>query len=297
MNALMDRGQTSRALPVNARILPSLSLLVLACGCGSASDRPSAATPGEPPAKTLPGVTSYCDYDQRLPLGAYDLLNNAFAQNKATEPHGQCLIERQVGGKAQYGWSWAWPGFDPLGFGYPEIVFGQKPWDPSSTDPRLPVRISDVTSMTLRYQTETTATGKHNLSPALWINGAADAAPLTIVAEIAVWLDWSEGTEPIGTPVGQVSVGGVEYGFWHAPNHGDRGDGTGWSLYYFKAATPRAQGTLDFQALLAHMQSEGDVQPSDYVTSLEFGAELQGGSGTTWITDFSVELTTSAPAP
>jgi hypothetical protein len=242
-------------------------------------------------------VTSYCDYDRRIPLGAYDLLNNAFAEDMATEPHGQCLVERQVGGTAQYGWSWAWPGFDALGFGYPEIVFGHKPWDASSTDPRLPVLVSDVTAMTLRYQMETTATGKHNLSPALWITGGADAAPLTIVAEIAVWLDWAAGTEPIGTPAGRVTVDGVEYGFWHAPNHGDRGDGTGWSLYYFKGATPQARGTLDFHALLAHMQSTGDVQPSDYVASLEFGAELKGGSGTTWITDFAVELTTRAPAP
>jgi hypothetical protein len=33
------------------------------------------------------------------------------------------------------------------------------------------------------------------------------------------------------------------------------------------------------------------------VASVEFGAELKGGTGTTWITDFSVDLTTSAPTP
>src|SRR6187399_1118232 len=282
---------------MNARLIFPATVLVLAFGCGSASHREPAPTPGAPPAKTQAGVTSYCDYDKRIPLDSYDLLNNAFAEDKATEPHGQCLIERQVDGNAQYGWSWAWPGFDPLGFGYPEIVFGQKPWDASSTDPRLPVRVSDVTAMTLRYQTETTATGKHNLSPALWITSAADADPLTIVAEVAVWLDWAEGTEPIGTPAGKVTIDGVEYDFWQELNHGDRGDGTGWNLYYFKGGTPRAEGTLDFQALLAHMQSTGDVQPSDYLISLEFGAELKSGSGTTWISDFSVELTTNTPSP
>jgi hypothetical protein len=77
-------------------------------------------------------------------------------------------------------------------------VFGHKPWDARSTDSRLPVLVGDVTALTLRYQTETTAAGKRNINPALWINGGA----------------------------GQVTVDGAEYGLWHEPNEGDRGDGT-----------------------------------------------------------------------
>jgi hypothetical protein len=45
------------------------------------------------------------------------------------------------------------------------------------------------------------------------------------------------------------------------------------------------------------MQSTGAIQPTDHVASVELGAELKGGTGTTWITDFAVELTTRAPSP
>ncbi len=278
-------------------------LFVLSCQASAPTPDATSASPAEAasnensiaqaPGKAAPGVTSDCANYATITSGSYEYINNMWARDKVVGAFEQCLISRQTDSKTELGWTWSWPGFDPLGFGYPEIVFGWKPWSDKSTDQRLPIRVDAVQRLAVRYAIETESTGKDSLAPAIWLttSGEANRAnALTISAEIVVWLDYPDGAAPIGALIGKEQVEGVAYEVWHKPNHGDKGNGQGWDLYYFKAPERGRQGTLHFHAFLAHMLGQRRIRPDHFVASVELGSELMGGSGTTWVREFEVDV-------
>lgn len=255
---------------------------------------PSGANPSDSkgaPGKSARGVSSHCADGWKVDLGPYEYMNNMWAKAKAKGPYEQCLLTREGDGRTEMGWTWAWPGFDPLGFGYPEIIFGWKPWFPKSTDPRLPIRVGDVKTLMVRYDVETQATGKWALAPAAWLTRANDGNRVTardILHEVATWIDYEPSATPIGNRIGPALVDGIDYELLLHPNEGDRGDGTGWDLYYFKRTKPSGHGIINLHSLLAYMVKAGRIQADDLVASIEFGSETQSGSGASWIRDFEI---------
>jgi hypothetical protein len=114
------------------RLLPLFILL------GCQVETPSAKTPdaspvpsplagtavhaGRAPGKIEPGVSSDCTNYSVIAQGPYQYQSNMWASDKAKGPFEQCVLSRQLDGKTQLGWTWAWPGFERLGFGYPELI-------------------------------------------------------------------------------------------------------------------------------------------------------------------------------
>lgn len=249
---------------------------------------------GDAPGKSLSGVHSECGDWATIERGTLKYFNNNWAKNKAQGKFEQCLLQRKTDGGQQFGWSWAWPGFDQLGFAYPAIVVGRTPWSDKTTDARLPLSVSSIPRLTLSYAVDTQATGKYSLSVSLWLLTPSETPeqpiPRRIANEIIVWLDYGRpSSDPIGTQVGSPTVDGVVYELWHKASHGDRGDGKGWPIYYFKSMSPATQGVVNLTPILGYLVAEGAVDPDELVTSVEFGNELMGGEGTTWVRDFKIE--------
>jgi Glycosyl hydrolase family 12 len=281
-----------------------LSLLVLA-GCQTAN--PSSTAPagsprqslpaskarhaGRAPGRTEPGVASDCVNYSVTTRGPFQYQNNMWAQDKAKGPFEQCVITRQIDGKAQLGWTWDWPGFEPLGFGYPEIIFGWKPWSDKSTTLELPIRIADLQELALRYAVSTESAGEVALSISVFVTDSADATrpnPRAIMDEIVVWLDYPDDATPVGTRTALVELAGVQYELWHTPDHGNRGDGTGWDLYYFKGPNQQVRGTTRLEQFFDALLKKNLLRADHFVASVELGDELMSGSGTTWVQDFQV---------
>jgi len=244
------------------------------------------------PAKNAPGVTARCDPDASFRQGAHEYLNNMWGRAKAKGGYEQCLVTRQDGGRTQHGWSWNWPGEDQLGFGFPEIVFGRKPWASASTDTRLPARVGSLEHLNVHFDADTKATGLPVLSLGLWLTNASDARPASIASEIVIWLDFTRDDRPAGSRLNPLAVPGIEGALWLDALHGDRGDGTGWALYSLRLDRPTPRGSLDLLAILERLQAKGWIAPEQYLASVEFGTELRGGAGTTWVRRFEVELAT-----
>src|SRR5450432_2894511 len=214
---------------------------------------PKSAPAGTAPAKGQPGVTSDCSNYSTTTQGPFQYQNNMWAEGKAKGPFEQCVVARTIAGKAQLGWTWNWPGYEPLGFGYPEIIFGWKPWSAQSTAPALPLRIAAVRELTVNYAVATESIGQVALSLSVFVTDSSSASapnPLAIVAELVLWLDYPEQAVPVGTRTASFEVAGTAYELWHTPQHGDRGDGTGWDLYYFKGPNQQLQGAIRVQPLL-----------------------------------------------
>jgi hypothetical protein len=236
-------------------------------------------------------VTRDCVNYSTTIQGPYHYQNNMWAEGKAKGPFEQCIVARKSAGKTQLGWTWNWPGYEPLGFGYPEIIFGWKPWSERSTTPALPLRISEIRALTLRYAVATEHTGKAALSMSMFVTDSSSASapnPQSIVAELVLWLDYPEQATPVGTRTAQFEVAGTSYELWYTPQHGDRGDGKGWELFYLKGSNHQRKGTIQLQPLLAWLSTQNLLRNDRFVASVELGNELMGGSGTTWVQDFDV---------
>jgi len=283
----------------NWKWLPLFTLLGCQPGNGSATPPQSAAPrlapedalAGSAPARRQPGVTSQCGNYATTEQGPFHYQNNMWAEGKAKGAFEQCIVARTTAGKTQLGWTWSWPGYEPLGFGYPEIIFGWKPWSAQSTTPALPLRISEVRALTVRYAVTTERTGKVALSLSIFVtdSGMATATnPRAIVAELVLWLDYPDEAVPVGTRAAAFEVAGVGYELWHTPQHGDRGDGTGWELYYLKGPNHQLQGVIQLQPLFERLLQKNVIRGDRFIASVELGNELMGGSGTTWVQDFDV---------
>jgi len=283
----------------NWKWLPVFVLLGCQTGTGTATrPEPTAPPPahdgtqdGKAPARRQPGVTSQCSNYATTTQGPFQYQNNMWAEGKAKGSFEQCIVARKSDGETQLGWTWNWPGYEPLGFGYPEIIFGWKPWSEQSTTSALPLRISDLRALTVRYAVATEHTGKVALSISIFVtdSGIASAAnPRAIVAELVLWLDYPDDAVPVGTQAAAFEVAGIGYELWHTPRHGDHGDGTGWELYYLKGPNHQLHGAIQLKPLFEWLLQKNLIRGDRFVASVELGNELMSGSGTTWVRDFDV---------
>ena len=181
-------------------------------------------------------------------------------------------------------------------FAYPEIEFGWKPWSGGkSTDARFPLKVSALPHLALNYEVETQANGSYDLAPEVWLidspGGSQAADPKSITTEVMFWMDYAAGARPAGQVIETVTLDGLAYELWKEDNIGVAANGKGWRLLSFKSPTIRHQGTISIDTLLKHLVALKLVNPEDYLASVEFGNEVMGGSGTTWVKRFDVQVT------
>jgi hypothetical protein len=256
--------------------------------------RAPAEAAGAAPGKSAAGVHADCTIWSVRRDGRLRYENNQWGADKAHGPHEQCLLTREQDGKTQVGWTWNWPGFDPSVFAYPEVAIGWKPWTGgTSTDAHFPLKVADVKQLVLSYEVETSVTGSYDLAPEIWLTSAgatSQANPKSITTEVMFWMDYTEGARPAGSVVDTVALNGVDYELWREDNIGVSANGKGWRLLSFKSPKPQHRATLDIAALLRHLVEAKLASPTDFLASVEFGNEVMGGTGTTWIKQFDVQL-------
>jgi hypothetical protein len=221
--------------------------------------------------------------------------NNQWGSKKAKGRAEQCLLTREVGGDTELGWTWNWPGFDASVFAYPEITFGWKPWSGGkSTDPRFPMKVSALPRLALNYEVETVADGSYDLAPEVWLTnapgGGAKPDPQSITTEVMFWMDYAAGARPAGEVIETPTLDGVQYELWKTDSIGADANGKGWMLLSFKSPTVQRKGTISIDTLLKHLVGLKLANPDDYLASIEFGNEVMGGSGTTWVKRFDIDV-------
>jgi hypothetical protein len=250
---------------------------------------------GKAPGRSEANVTAECANGATFVDGPFTYENNQWGSGKARGKFEQCLLKRDVGGRTEYGWTWDFPGVDTSVFAYPEIIFGWKPWTGGKpSDPRFPLRVADVQKLSLSYEVATEATGHYNLAPEVWITHAKPSGiapnPSLISAEIMFWVESAGQTRPAGGVVDHTVVDGKRYDLWRMDGAGDKGNGQGWRLLSFTIREDERKGTVPIDTLLKYLVSAGHIDPQHYVASIEFGNEISGGRGTTWVKHFQVDV-------
>ena len=199
-------------------------LVCIGCACsaqtvpgkapgGAANGELEGPQTGTAPGKNSAGSVANCTADATRMDGPYRYNNNQWGRDKAKGRNEQCLLTRDANGQIEAGWTWNWSGFDPSVFAYPEIEFGWKPWSGGpSTDPRFPMRVSDLPQLSLHYEVETQADGSYDLAPEVWLtNSPATTAanPKSITTEVMFWMDYAGGAQPAGKIVERPSFDGM----------------------------------------------------------------------------------------
>jgi hypothetical protein len=154
--------------------------------------------------------------------------------------------------------------------------------------------VGDFAKLTVVYEVESQITGSYNLAPEVWITNRnvqnGPPSPSSITAEVMFWMDSGGVAQPGGAPVAQPVVNGEPYELWQ--QDGAAGSGTSgahWRLLSFKRTTPQLKGTIDIPAFMRVLVEQRLVDPNHYISTVEFGNEVSGGTGTTWVKHFEVQ--------
>ena len=272
-----------------APLVALLALLaLLSTGCETARERFSSGFESG-------AVVSWCEDWARLRHAGLLYENNVW--NHATvrrENRRQCLLERVVGGKVQYGWSWQWPRGSGEVKAYPQVVFGHKPWLPASTTSSLPRRISAIDELSVAYRVDMRAGGRYNLAFDIWVTNSDRPTPSAITHEIMIWVgDRVRAWEPSpGNRVKGVTIGDAAYDLYIRPRAEWLREHGAPNVAYiaFNARRARLEGTIDLKDFLDYLTENRHVPADAYVASVELGNEVMRGSGEVWLERYGISV-------
>jgi len=168
--------------------------------------------------------------------------------------------------------SWSWPNGTAI-FSYPEIVYGaqQSFAIPTRTDMPPPTQVAAFTNLSAQYSLSISGqTRKFDVAFDLWLTSRPDGG---IEDELMVLVhdQW--------TPVPQAqNIGTVgSFRIYLAHNWGNSGQT--WNLIQLKPATDTLAATISLSDILKTLVWNGVLTGSEYISGIELGAEVAGGSG------------------
>jgi len=230
------------------------------------------------------------DWGVLLYQGKYRVINNVWNKGIASGAFRQKVFLEMLDGQEAFGWQWSWPrGWDVMA--YPEVVYGDKPWDPPSGVPsEFPFRVSSK-NMAVRYDIRLTATGTYTMAFTLWGIANINNPKSSITHEIMIWTANRGGT-PAGTKRGTLLMSGVNFDVYVNPNQSDNSGAnkSRWTYVAFVAQTPLLKGQLDLNSMTDYLLKQGIMAPNTFLTSVELGTEISGGEGKAEILDYTVIL-------
>lgn len=245
----------------NVKILSWLSFLALATICLSDS-----------------GIKNICHDWAELYYKEFMFSNNVWGKEDITDSK-QCLLVKGEDNNVEHGWQWNWPEGEARVKAYPEIVYGYKPWNASSTTPKLPIKIADIEKLQVTYEVDVNATGIYNLIFDLWLTNSDKPTPQSITHEITIWL-MDTGVVPAGSPMGTITINDQDY---------LRYTGSVNKTYIaFVSEIAQTKGTLDLKLFLDYLTKRGYAHKNRYLASIELGNEIDSGEGITWLRNFEV---------
>jgi hypothetical protein len=212
--------------------------------------------------------------------------NNVWNKQDITN-YEQCVFKELTNKDCPFGWHWAWSSTDGSVKSYPELIFGQKPWSPSSTSPSLPIMISDVSNITATYDITQSVSGSYNLAFDIWICSSNPPVGTgneneTIEQEIMIWLN-NLSLMPAGPVIDSPEIDGEEYDF-------HKMEFTDWTYIAFRKKTRELSGDTKIHLFFDYLVANGHISANHYCSSIELGNEVVTGSGTTTFNDFSLQV-------
>ncbi len=207
--------------------------------------------------------------------GSYIVQNNVWGADTA-----QCIDVNQNGGFTitQADHNKATNGAPAA---YPSIYAGCH-YTNCSSGSNMPIQVSQIGSATSSIGVSYPGSGTWNAAYDIWL----DPSPRTDGqhgAELMIWLNRQGSIQPIGSPVGNVTIAGRNWEVWYGH--------TGWHVISYLSASPITSFHFDVMDFVDDVISRGHITRSWYLTSIQAGFEPWiGGTGLA-VTSFSATVT------
>jgi hypothetical protein len=239
------------------------------------------------------GVNPNCEDWATITLGEYEVSNNPWGKGGISD-YTQCIYTEAngvPGGPVYMGWYWQWPWVMDGVKAYPAVLYGHKPWNNYSTTEHLPQMIDRLNHLSVSFDVNTESRGAVNLLLESWITTSAEITPEARYGELAIQLYQKNWPGQEGDYVKPVVIDGIPFDFYIAKTAQAPGDNGIWIYFGFvhKGAAIN-KGKVDIMDFVDFLMSEGYVEGSYYVATVELGNEIDHGKGETVIKQFSVEV-------
>jgi len=233
---------------------------------------------------------SDCEIYATKDIGDLKVENNAWnANGLPLNSYLQCIYIYDDEDLQLLGWKWAYPDNAYGVNAYPQLIYGWKPWQASSTTEKLPKKISDIAKLKVSYEVETTRNdGDYNLAFDNWINSSSGITPQNILFEFMIWED-ANNLLPFGDFQEEVSTTNGTYKFYLGEPDWEP-EGSNWTYLAFQRKNYRTNGTVDIDELISYLLAKGIISQDHYLASVELGNEVGNSRGQTIIKKFAVEL-------
>jgi len=227
------------------------------------------------------GDSSCVDWAE-FKINDFLLSNNVWGKGLETN-YEQCIYYESNNNQTEIGWNWDWPANGNVR-GYPEIIFGLKPWNTTSTSQCLPAPINS-NQITLKYSCTASAIGQWNLAYDIWLTNSITPTTENVTHEIMIWMHKTNSITPAGINMGTITISNENFDLWVNENHNDS-----WMYLAFVSETTNLNATLDLNAFLDYLISNEYVSADLFISGIEFGTEIFEGVGKIKLSDYNVEV-------
>ena len=179
------------------------------------------------------------------------------------------------------------PGANATIKAFPEVIFGVSPYgggkNPADTAVTFPVQVGSISSLKADFDLAfNSANAGNNVAFDIWLTNKPNGDASTISNEIMVWLH-AGSLQPMGQRIGNFVDSDFSASIYYAPE-------SHYIALVANSDTPK--GTLDIGKIVAHLAALGIVSPSEYIASVELGAEVASGAGSLTIRNLDLDVRT-----
>jgi hypothetical protein len=224
--------------------------------------------------------------------GVCAVVNNTWNRAGAGNGLEQSVFIEDLSAYRSVGWRWRAPlRLLPSVVSQPQIVCGNKPWDPRVRPGDGFPFLAGRKRLKTEFDVELRARGIYNMAFTVWAVSAIPAERRNITHEIMIWTA-SAWLSPAGRRVDSIAVNGVRYDVYIEPHQTDASgqNANAWTYVAFVPATEVIRGPLDITAFTDYLMQRGILKTDHYLTSLEFGNEVSMGTGIAEIRDFAIRI-------
>jgi hypothetical protein len=247
-------SRSARALMVGAFLF---TMLLLALGTGLKTAGAQAAT-------QVCGAT-----DSINNLGPYWINNNLWGASSGSG--SQCSWNNSINGSTlSWETSWNWSGSPNSVKSYASAVLGWH-WGYKQSGTGLPVQLSSKPPITSSWSFSVSGSSSQDISYDMWVDPNANLGSTQASNEIMIWLYKNGSIQPVGSPVGDVSLDGTTWTLWYG--------NIGWNVYSFVRDSNTTSATLNLDDFFQNLTTSHGLNSADYILGIESGTEIFTGSG------------------
>ncbi len=171
---------------------------------------------------------------------------------------------------------------------YPAVYAGCH-YSRCSPGTNMPIRVSEIAQAPASVSYQYVSGATYNASFDIWL----DPSPKTDGVnqqEIMIWFNRQGSIQPIGSPVGNATVGGRQWEVWQGSNGSN-------AVISYLAPSPIQSWNFNVLDFIRDVQNRGAITSSWYLTSIQAGFEPWIGGAGLGVTNFSASVSRSGIDP